>query len=77
MKLSDIMGNMGLAGYTEVAMFIFLSVFLGAVVWVYLPRNRSRFEGALVMPLEDPARCQTETNSNGASPTHPTHAIQD
>ena len=69
MKLSDIMGHMGLAGYTEVAMFIFLSVFLGAVVWVYLPRNRSRFEGALAMPLEDPAQADASTAT--------THAVHD
>ena len=53
MKLSDIMGNMGLAGYAEIALAIFLLVFICATIWAYLPSNRSRFSEIGEMPLED------------------------
>ena len=51
MKLSDIMGHMGLAGYAEVALAIFLFVFIGATIWAYLPSNRQRFGEAMQLPL--------------------------
>ncbi len=53
MKLSDIMSSMNLASYAEVAMAIFLVVFIGATIWAYLPSNRNRFSLALNMPMED------------------------
>jgi cbb3-type cytochrome oxidase subunit 3 len=55
MKLSDIMGHMGLAGYAEVALAIFLVVFIAATIWAYLPSNRHRFSVAMNLPLEDGA----------------------
>lgn len=54
-KLSDIMGHMGMAGYAEVALAIFLVVFICATIWAYLPSNSHRFSVAINMPLEDGA----------------------
>ncbi len=53
MKLSDIMSHMNLAGYAEIALAIFLVVFIGATIWAYLPSNRNRFSLAMTLPLED------------------------
>jgi hypothetical protein len=32
---------------------LFFAWFVGGIVWVYLPRNRERFEEAARMPLTD------------------------
>ncbi len=61
MKLSDIMSHMGLASYAEVALAIFLAVFIGAAIWAYLPSNRHRFSLAMTLPLEDGAVASRHT----------------
>jgi cbb3-type cytochrome oxidase subunit 3 len=53
MKLSDVMSSMGLAIYAEVALLIFFAVFIAVVAWVLAKRNRSRWEQARYMPLDD------------------------
>jgi heme/copper-type cytochrome/quinol oxidase subunit 2 len=52
MRLSDIMGNMGLADYPTVALVIFLGVFAAVAVraWRMTRRERDRCAS---MPLED------------------------
>lgn len=56
MKLSEIMSNMGLSGYTQVAMVLFLFAFIGEAIWIFLPRNRSLWNRAQHLPLEDGAQ---------------------
>lgn len=53
MKLSDIMGNAGLSGFAEVALVIFLVVFVAVVVRTFLPSRRREMERASHLPLED------------------------
>lgn len=53
MKLSDLMSNMGLSGYAQVAMLLFLAVFIGQTLWIFLPRNRQEFARAGLLPLDD------------------------
>ncbi len=56
MRLSDIMGHMNLASYAEIALALFLLVFIGATIWAYLPSNQHRFSLAMTLPLDDGAR---------------------
>jgi cbb3-type cytochrome oxidase subunit 3 len=52
MKLSDIMGHAGLAGYAQIALLLFFGVFL-AVVWrLYFSSARHSYEAAARLPLE-------------------------
>ena len=55
MKLSDIMGNAGLAGYAEIALILFFLAFVGIVVALFAPwRQRDeRFARASQLPLQD------------------------
>jgi cytochrome c oxidase cbb3-type subunit IV len=53
MSLSDLMGHAGLAGYAEVALVLFLAVFVGVVAWVYWPTRRGELDRASRLPLED------------------------
>lgn len=62
MKLSDIMGSMGLAGYAEVALAIFLVVFICASIWAYLPSNHHRFSLEMTLPLEDGTAVSTRNS---------------
>ncbi len=55
MKLSDIMGNANLSFYAEVAMVIFLIVFLTVAVRLFLPSRQKELEEASRLPLEDDA----------------------
>ena len=55
MKLSDIMGNANLSFYAEVAMVIFLIVFLAVAVRLFLPSRQKALEEASRLPLEDDA----------------------
>lgn len=55
MKLSDIMGNANLSFYAEVAMVIFLIVFLAVAVRLFLPSRQKELEEASRLPLEDDA----------------------
>lgn len=51
MKLSDIMSAAGLSIYAEVALLIFLGVFLAVALDVF--RSSRRHEAASLLPLED------------------------
>lgn len=53
MSLADIMGAMRLHMFAEIALFIFLAMFLGVVVHVLRKKNKSRFDSARFMPLDD------------------------
>ncbi len=53
MKLSDIMGNANLSFYAEVALVIFLVVFLAVAVRLFLPSRQKDLEEASRLPLED------------------------
>ena len=53
MKLSDIMGAMELHMYAEVAMVIFMTMFVVVVVHILRRANAERFEQARFMPLDD------------------------
>lgn len=53
MKLSDVMSSMGLAGYAEIALVIFFTVFVGVVIHVYRRDLSPHFERASRMPLDD------------------------
>ena len=53
MKLSDIMSHAGLAIYAEWALVLFMVAFVGIVLWVFRPGNKSRFDSDAQMPLDD------------------------
>lgn len=53
MKLSDIMANSGLWGYTIIATLLFVAVYVSQVVWTFLPRNRSEMDRAGGLPFDD------------------------
>lgn len=53
MKLSDIMSHAGLSSYAEVALVLFLGVFIAITIRTFLPsRSRELYEASL-LPLED------------------------
>lgn len=53
MKLSDIMSYAQLSAYTEVALVLFLGVFIAITVRTFLPSRRQELEAASRLPLED------------------------
>ena len=53
MRLTDIMSAAGLTTWVEVALVIFLTVFVAIAVYVFAVRKRGRWERARYMPLED------------------------
>jgi len=53
MKLSDIMGFADLAIYAEVAMVIFLLVFVAIAVRLWLPGSQQDLQEAARLPLDD------------------------
>jgi cbb3-type cytochrome oxidase subunit 3 len=53
MGLSDVVGQAGLGGFTIVAMLLFLALFVGIVIWTFLPRRRREFERESRLPLDD------------------------
>lgn len=57
MKLSDIMSAAGLSLYAEVALLIFLGVFIGIAIDVM--RSGRRHEAARMLPLADEALTNT------------------
>lgn len=63
MKLSDVMSHMGLSAYAEVALLIFLGVFIG-VVFDVLASSRQH-QAARLLPLEDDARFSRRPRANG------------
>jgi hypothetical protein len=52
MRLSDIMSQMGLAGYAEVGLLLFLAIFTTVTARVFLTRKSEHHYAALI-PLEN------------------------
>lgn len=59
MKLSDIMGDSGLTLYAEIALILFLVVFVAIVIRV-LAARRSEMDRNARLPLEDGERLAKE-----------------
>jgi cbb3-type cytochrome oxidase subunit 3 len=53
MKLSDIMSYAQLSFYTEVALVLFLGVFVAISIRTFMPSRQSELEAASRLPLED------------------------
>jgi cbb3-type cytochrome oxidase subunit 3 len=53
MKLSDIMSNAGLSIYAEIALVLFLAVFIAVVIRTWAPSRRRALEEAAQLPLDD------------------------
>lgn len=53
MKLSDIMSHAQLSFYTQVALVIFLTVFIAIAIRTFLPSRRAELDAASRLPLED------------------------
>jgi cbb3-type cytochrome oxidase subunit 3 len=53
MKLSDIMSHAGLSFYAQVALVLFLIVFIAIAIRTYLPSRRQEFDDAARLPLDD------------------------
>ncbi len=53
MKLSDIMGYANLAIYAEVAMVLFLLVFMSVAIRLWLPSQQQALNEASQLPLAD------------------------
>ncbi len=53
MKLSDIMSHANLAVYAEVAMVIFMLVFIAIAVRLWLPGRQQALRDAARLPLDD------------------------
>jgi hypothetical protein len=51
MKLSDVMSAMGLSAYAEVALLLFIGVFIGVTIELLL--SGKRHEALRFLPLED------------------------
>lgn len=60
MSLTDVMSGAGLAVYAEIAMVIFLVIFVGVAANLMLRRDRAELIAASRMPLEDTAADPTE-----------------
>jgi cbb3-type cytochrome oxidase subunit 3 len=54
MRLSDVVGHSGLAGYAEVAMILFLVAFVAIALRTFLA-SRHEMERRARMPLDDDA----------------------
>jgi cbb3-type cytochrome oxidase subunit 3 len=64
MKLSDVMGHAGLAIYAEIAMVIFIVVFVVLVVRLFRPRDRETIEQHRHLPLADDAPLRPRTGAD-------------
>lgn len=53
MKLSDIMSYAQLSIYTEVALVLFLGVFIAITIRTFMPSRNKELEAAARLPLED------------------------
>ena len=53
MKLSDIMGNAGLSMYAQVALVLFLGVFIAITIRTLAPSRRRELDEAAMIPLND------------------------
>lgn len=55
MKLSDIMAHAGLSSYAQVALVLFLAVFIAIAIRTFLPSRNAELAEAALLPLEDDA----------------------
>lgn len=53
MKLSDIMSYAQLSVYTEIALVLFLAVFIAIVIHTFLPSRKRELEEISRLPLSD------------------------
>lgn len=53
MRLSDIMSNSGLSMYAEVALVLFLGVFIAITIRTFLPSRQRALNEAARLPLDD------------------------
>jgi cbb3-type cytochrome oxidase subunit 3 len=53
MKLSDIMSHAGLSMYAQVALVLFLIVFIAIAIRTFLPSRRLEMDEAARLPLDD------------------------
>lgn len=53
MRMSDIMSHLGLAVYPIIGMFLFLSVFVGVVLYVTRRHRRAELDRAAWLPLSE------------------------
>ena len=53
MKLSDIMGNAGLSMYAQVALVLFLGVFIAITIRTFAPWRRRELDEAAMIPFND------------------------
>ena len=53
MRLADVVSGSGLAVYAEIALLLFLAVFVAVVVRVFSPKRAADLEAARRLPLED------------------------
>ncbi len=53
MSLSDLMSGAKLSAYAEVALVIFLVIFVAVVVYVFLGGRHGRWDHARNLPLDD------------------------
>jgi cbb3-type cytochrome oxidase subunit 3 len=53
MGLSDVIGHAGLAGFTEVAMVLFMIAFAGIVAWTFAPSRKRELDETSRLPLDD------------------------
>lgn len=60
MKLADVVGHSGLAGYAVIALILFFVVFVGIVVRVFWPSRREEVERDRFLPLDDATRPKQE-----------------
>ncbi|MCU0625634.1 MAG: cbb3-type cytochrome c oxidase subunit 3 [Gemmatimonadaceae bacterium] len=66
MKLSDVVANAGLAIYAQIALVLFLAVFV-AVAWrVFRPSRKADLESAGGMALHDAPQSDSPTSRLGA-----------
>ena len=56
MKLSDIMSHAGLSVYAEIALVLFLGVFIVITIRTFAPSNRRALQEASMLPLDDGTR---------------------
>ena len=55
MRLSDVMGAMGLQMYAEIGLLLAVAAFVIVLATTFWPGNREAFERAGRLPLEDDA----------------------
>ena len=65
MRLGEIMSEMGLSGYAEVALIIFFVVFVLVTITVFSKRLHSTWDKARYMPLDDGPPANPESDGDG------------